>query len=134
MKEKIRILLYNLKDQLGEDFLKLDIEKYLNKLVSKAKIISIINQDKLEAFIAFYANDVNNEIGYITMLAVDQESQNKSLGKNLLNLTSSILKQQGFKFLDLEVNPNNAVAISLYESQGFKFIGAHDQQKMRKLL
>lgn len=99
-----------------------DISSYTLKIVNNAKIISFHERGELIAFIAFYCNDMNDKIGYMSMLAVAKEMRGKGLAINLITSSIDVLKNEGFKIYRLEVYKSNIKAITLYERFGFAII------------
>ncbi|MEG1887187.1 MAG: ribosomal protein S18-alanine N-acetyltransferase [Oscillospiraceae bacterium] len=61
--------------------------------------------------------------GYLTNVAVKNEFRRNSVGYSLVNKAVQFSKEQGCKFLSLEVRQSNQNAISLYLSSGFKKVG-----------
>ena len=61
--------------------------------------------------------------GHITNIAVKHTERGRGIGKFLLATLISKAREVGVEHLTLEVNVNNAPAIHLYESYGFKGAG-----------
>lgn len=57
--------------------------------------------------------------GYITNIAVTEDYRNNGIGNMLLNKVFSFAREQGLKFVSLEVRESNKNAISLYAKKGF---------------
>lgn len=57
--------------------------------------------------------------GRVYALAVDPIARGRRLGEQLLNRMTRILRDQGARPVFLEVNPDNHVAVRLYERNGF---------------
>ncbi len=60
---------------------------------------------------------------FIHSFYVDKEYRNKGIGKNLLKKVIDILENEGFRTVELTIDPDNEVAIHLYSEAGFKKIG-----------
>lgn len=58
--------------------------------------------------------------GHIMNIAVKKEYRNQGLGKTLLSALIARAKLHGLSRMTLEVGVNNAAAIGLYQSFGFK--------------
>ena len=58
--------------------------------------------------------------GRIYMIGVDPECRNKGIGKKLLSAGLSHLKKKGREIIDVTVDSQNIVAVSLYYSLGFE--------------
>ncbi|WP_242117935.1 GNAT family N-acetyltransferase [Aestuariivivens sediminicola] len=122
MKEDIILLLREI-DKVSEDaFVKINFESYVSKLMEHAKIFSDYRSNQLIAFIAYYSNDPLNERGYLSMLAIHPEYQNRGYGKKLLNLAIEDLRSENFKYFDLQVVMNNKRALKIYQSFGFNLL------------
>ena len=61
--------------------------------------------------------------GHITNIAVKNTERGKGIGKFLMATLISQARERGVERMTLEVNVNNARAIHLYESYGFKGAG-----------
>lgn len=72
-------------------------------------------------YTAMYANDLENKIAYITLIAVRQDFQKNGVGKSLLNWCENTAYKKGMKILRLEVNKKNKKARTFYEKNGFEY-------------
>lgn len=61
-----------------------------------------------------------SKIARIHMIGVKREFQGRGLGRKLLNLSYHILRNQGFRKVELTVDSNNKPACRLYTSLGFR--------------
>lgn len=133
MKEDIRNLILsqdNVANAIQERY---DIEDYLDKISRNATIITHYEQSALNGFIAFYANDPNQEQGFLTILIIDSGSKGKGLGKLLLGFSINALKSKSFQNYKLEVSKDNPSAISLYKSVGFSIENETDSSFLMNL-
>lgn len=119
MKEQIIELFKNLNTEFIANFSEISLEKYVDKITEKASIISIIKNNILVGFIAFYDNDPNKELAFLTMIIVKKEFENLGYGKSLLEFSLKEIKNKGFKKYGLKVHTENDYAIRLYEKYGF---------------
>lgn len=119
MKEQIIELFKNLNTEFIANFSGINLEKYVDKITEKASIISIIKNNILVGFIAFYDNDPNKELAFLTMIIVKKEFENLGYGKSLLEFSLKEIKNKGFKKYGLKVHIENDYAIRLYEKYGF---------------
>jgi ribosomal protein S18 acetylase RimI-like enzyme len=108
-------------DERGK-LISIDVAEYVNKILKNATVISIVNNSDLKAFIAFYENDINKKVAFLTMIAVEKESANLGYGKKLLEMSIEEVKKKGFKSYELEVREDNLKAIKLYQNFGFEII------------
>jgi ribosomal protein S18 acetylase RimI-like enzyme len=60
------------------------------------------------------------KIARIHMIGVKKEIQSRGLGKKLLRLTYHVLRNQGFRKVELTVDSENKPACGLYAASGFK--------------
>lgn len=98
-----------------------DLEVYAKKLYNNAQMFAVIKGLQYIGFTAFYSNDIENNIAYLTQLAVKPEIQNKGIGKTLLSVSMEFSRRRGMKVIKLEVIKDNIKAISFYKKNGFKF-------------
>ena len=96
----------------------MDIEEYAKKLINSAVILTYDEKNKI-AFIAFYANNTNVKIGFLSMLLVDTDLRGIGIGNMLLKQAEEILKAKGFNKFQLDVLCKNAKAFSFYKRNGF---------------
>ncbi len=127
----LNIMIIELLHELENDFdpklsAVIDIPNYAEKIKNNAKIISYFDNGNLIAFIAFYCNDLETRIGFMSMLAVDKKNQGKGLAKNLIYSSIEFLKNENFHKYRLEVFKKNIKAINLYIKLGFKVISELD--------
>jgi len=61
--------------------------------------------------------------GRISMLGVDADYRSRDIGRNLLRAGLLHLKSKGREIIDITVDSQNVVAITLYRSLGFKLHG-----------
>ena len=57
------------------------------------------------------------------MLGVDTDNRGKSLGKKLLRAGLLHLKDRGRELVDITVDSQNIVAVTIYRSMGFQLHG-----------
>ena len=119
MKEQIIKLFDNLNSEFTIGLFDDGLEKYVDKIINTASIISIVKNDILVGFIAFYDNDPNKDLAFLTMIIVRKEFENSGYGKRLLEFSLNEIKEKGFKRYGLKVHIENNYAIRLYEKYGF---------------
>lgn len=90
----------------------------LDKLFENAKVLVAYDTEIL-GYNAFYCNNSETKIAYISLIAVDKTKQNKHVGKALLKSCEDICINNGMRYLDLEVRKNNTNAIRFYENNKF---------------
>ncbi|SHH38545.1 GNAT family N-acetyltransferase [Winogradskyella jejuensis] len=135
MKEDIVDLLKRINSEFSGRLISFGIEEYVLKLVNKSVLYPEYLNDRLIGFIAFYANDTEFKIAYMSMLAVDKSHRGNGIAVKLICKAEDHLKKIGFKYFDLEVLKSNVSAIKLYKKKGFSIIEEGTKRyKMRKLL
>jgi ribosomal protein S18 acetylase RimI-like enzyme len=97
-------------------------EEYLEKLAVNAELLSHDSLDQCLGFVFFYCNDPSRYSSYITLLMVAQASRKSGIGAALVRYVLTLTAQRGFKVCCLEVRKENAAAIKLYETMGFRQI------------
>lgn len=98
----------------------LELDRYAQKLYKNAIVFIITDNKECIGFIAFYANDKNNNQSYIAQLAVKDKSQNKNIGKFLLEICIKFSEENNMKSIKLEVWNQNKIAIEFYKKSGFR--------------
>ena len=119
MRGELIDFLETLNNDLKGTLLNVNIPEYVDKILKFATIISISENGRIKAFIAFYENDKNREISYLTMIAVCKECWHLGYGKRLLEFSISEIRKKGYKLYRLEVKEGNLKAIKLYKRYGF---------------
>lgn len=120
MRDNLIDILEGINHDLGGTLLHVNIPKYVDKILKFATIISISKKEKIIAFIAFYENDVDKNVAYLTMIAVCKDFWQNGYGKSLLEYSIYEITKKGFDKYRLEVKEDNLKAIKLYENYGFK--------------
>lgn len=116
MKNEIIKLINKYQEEL---LIPIPLDIYVEKISSNANIINFY-ESKLIAFIAFYCNDINNRVGFITMILVDKEFQKKGIGQLLLDAAINRLQYSEFSVCELKVLKSNRKAIDFYKRNMFE--------------
>lgn len=95
------------------------IEDYVDKIYTRAKIITYSSEGSIQGFIAYYSNDPKKELAFLTMLLVDSKTRNSGIGSLLLKASISDIVSQGISAYRLEVLKTNQRAIEFYKNHGF---------------
>lgn len=99
-----------------------DLEKYAQKLAEHATVFECKDGKSTLGIIAFYANDKQNKIAFITAILVAANAQNRGVGKALLAKTEEFCRTSGMTAVKLEVHKENAKAISFYIKHGYEYV------------
>lgn len=76
----------------------------------------------LAGFIAYYCNNYESKIAFISLVLIDKLYRGQGISKKMFSQLFSLLKEKGFKTCTLEVRLDNVNALNLYRSLGFKSI------------
>lgn len=101
----------------------LKFKLYAEKLVDKGYVYNVVIDSEKVAFIAFYANDCESNIGYLTQIAVKQDCKINGVGYALIKQFEKISYEKGMKILKLEVSNCNNHAINFYKRSGYEYYG-----------
>lgn len=107
---------------------KVNILEYAIKLMNKAVVSALFENNKIIGMAAIYCNDNENGFAYIPIVAIHKKMRGRKLSKSLIQSLISIAKERGAK--KIGIHTENPVAQKLYESTGFKII----EDKERKYL
>lgn len=112
----------------GGDFLQgQDPDVYVRKLIDHAEFVTWHQGGSLCAFVAFYANDPDRVLAYISMVATRPDKQGEGVAGSLLASCLSLLSTKGFQKCRLEVAVDNERAKALYFSLGFVEVSREKQ-------
>lgn len=104
-----------------------DPSSYADKLLKHAELVTWHQDGELRALVAFYANDAESGIAFVTMVAVDPEHRRSGIASTLLTAALSIMSSRGYRKCRLEVTADNVRALHLYLSMGFSEISRNGQ-------
>ena len=89
----------------------------LDKLSEYAYVVCAY-REKILGYIAFYAN--NPDKAYISLIAINPQYQNQSIGSHLITYCEDIVKSKKIPQIQLEVKKDNKSAILFYQKNGFQ--------------
>ncbi|WP_442112984.1 GNAT family N-acetyltransferase [Pseudomonas sp. NUPR-001] len=111
------------------------LEQYFQKIESNAEFLVHRISGETAGFVAFYCNQPDAGVCFITMVLTAQEFRGKKVAGALLDGVISLARARGFSKCELEVRRDNYPAIALYSKHGFTFVDTDsDQRKMMFLL
>jgi ribosomal protein S18 acetylase RimI-like enzyme len=94
--------------------------EFAKKILAYGSAIMAFAENHREAgLVAFYANDRNTQVAYITLVAVTPEFRAKGLGRQLVEMAITESRSEGMVLMRLEVYHDNNPAIALYKRCGF---------------
>ncbi len=123
LSESIKSLILEEQARQGGRFVQyVDMDTYLAKLGAKAEIVSDSISGRCRGFVAYYCNDIQTKIAYITLVLVDPQDRGLGLGQALTIFVLNIARYRGFKACRLEVNKANQIAYKMYLTQDFYLV------------
>jgi ribosomal protein S18 acetylase RimI-like enzyme len=100
-----------------------DLNAYVDKLIEKACLITVIEEDVLKGFLAYYANDYENKVAFLSMLIISPSARRMGYGRRLVEFVFADLTLKGFKKCCTEVKEDNIKALSVCKRLGFSHVG-----------
>ena len=96
--------------------------KFAKKFIDNGHVVLAENRldDNPMGFIAYYANDSEKRVAFISMIAVLPQYRNEHVGTSLINYCISDCIKRGMKVLKLEVAKTNKEARIFYMKRNFK--------------
>ncbi len=100
---------------------RMPIADYLEKLLKYGHIIMAKYGQDYAGMVAFYCNDIQNQIGFLSILAVKPRYRGQGLGTTLFLTMLHAMRKAGMKCAQLGTSANNP-SVRLYERLGFETI------------
>lgn len=108
------------------------LDEFAQKIHNLTITFEAWHNNILIGLLGCYYTDTVNKRGFITHVSVLAAYSNHGIATKLLDQCITYGKKNGFKYIDLEVNMNNQVAIGLYQKHHFAKTGMrHDYIVMR---
>lgn len=108
----------------------IDFSAYAKKVTGHARIAGLRADGTLVAFLAFYCNDPERRLAYMSMLLVRSDYRGRGLARRLVQQSLDYLTQAGFIVYRLEVGKDNREAIALYKAMGFTETGQEKEASL----
>lgn len=118
----IKTLILDEQFRQNGQFVKVDLNAYLDKLEAKAEIVADFIDGRCRGFVAYYCNDIQTKLAFITLVLVGPQDRGLGLGQALTLFVLNIARSRGFKVCRLEVNKANQIAYNMYLAQGFYLV------------
>lgn len=96
-----------------------NLQSYVDKIMQHACIISIMEDNSLQGFLAYYANNYESKEAFLSMAIIASGSRKLGYGRRLVDFCLIDLVYKGFKKCKTEVNENNTAAINVCKKCGF---------------
>jgi len=123
MKSKIYDMMYPLIHDGSGTYELDDLNAYIDKIIEKGCIISVMENDVLLAFLAYYANDYENKLAFLSMAVVSPSMRKMGYGRRLLDFCLVDLMRKGFNRCLTEIKANNKTALNACKKMGFTEFG-----------
>lgn len=103
-------------------------ELLIGKLDSKVVASLVLDKNPLEANdkIKWSQNLKDDEVGFIHLVAVNQDHKGQGFAKQLLNHAFELAKDNSIKSIRLSLNVKNLIVEKLYLKTGFKCMGTEE--------
>lgn len=95
------------------------IEKLSQKYFKCGRFLAVFQEDKILGFCAYYANDNDNFISFISMIVLIPDARGKGISSQLIDIVVDDCKTLGMHSIELEVADTNLRAIKFYKKKGF---------------
>lgn len=97
------------------------IQKIISRAIFYAAFEKLRGKYQDVGYVAFYANDLDNQCAYISHIGVCREMQGKQIGSKLMEICLKEAELCGMRKIRLEVLKTNTKAISFYEKWRFEY-------------
>lgn len=95
------------------------VDDYVAKLRSAAEVTGWWVCGEFAGFVAFYANDDETKVAFISMLWVSARQRQRKIGSILLRHVAEVCKARAFESIRLQVARDNVAALNFYTGRGF---------------
>lgn len=113
--------------EYDDQFLTVNTEDYAKKLIDHAEIISYSANSNLISLIAFYANNEQSKIAFLSFIGTSKKYRSKGIGKHLIDMMINVVKSRGYNKIQLEVYKTNTKAFDFYKKLGFSLVEEHEK-------
>lgn len=99
---------------------KVNIEEYVNKIISLAEVYIMYKENEIIAGVVFYTNNLSEKKAYISLVGVLEDYQNKGIGKKIFKEVLKRIKRNKLK--QVGIHTDNKYALKIYKSLNFYII------------
>ncbi len=99
---------------------KVSLPEFVDKIFSKAILITVGESNMLKGLVVMYCNDEETHRAYISLVGVKQEVRGQGIAKKMLMDAIAVAKQ--CRMFTIGIHSNNPIALSLYKKMGFETI------------
>ncbi len=98
---------------------KVDLREYAKKLVNKAEICCITEENRILSVAAGYMNNADEEVAFLAVVATSQQARGKGMASALVKEFIDKARARQLKGVHLYTDKRNSSAISIYTKLGF---------------
>ena len=110
-----------------------DYNGWAKKINEKGIAVTFDDHDKHIGIAVFYANDIDNKNGYISLIGLKSDYCGKGYGAVFLNNIILEMRKEGMISISLEVDNDNQRALAFYKKHGFEINKDRETTKLLKL-
>ena len=99
-----------------------DLDYYATRLSVNAEVYQAKKDEVTIGYVAFYANNKNEKIAFITQIAVKKEQQSMGLGRKLITIAEKKSLEIGMESIELEVFLDNPRALEFYKRSWYEYL------------
>lgn len=100
-----------------------ELRAYFNKLTTYGELFVVLEGNKPNALLGFYANNLETKKAFLSCIVVAPDFRGQGLAQQLFAKMCSIAKAKGMLHLQLDVVKGNSRAIAFYEKNDCAIIG-----------
>lgn len=97
-----------------------NLKEFAEKLCDKATMCTAIEDGNIVALLAGYTDNVENNLGYISIVATLPQAQGKGYGTLLIREFLDIARTKGLRAVHLYAVRENIPAMRMYNKLGFE--------------
>lgn len=101
---------------------RLNLQEYAEKLATHSVRMEAWLGENLIGLVAVYCNDPIRETAFISNVSVHAQHRGKGIARILMQLAIDHTRELGFKSVELDVNEQATIALSLYHRLGFDIV------------
>lgn len=102
--------------------MKKDKREFALKLSENAITLILKSGNEILGFLSAYMNDMQTNIAFLSLIAVDKSFRKIGLGELLLNAAEKEALTRNLKYFKIEVYEDNFPAIKFYKKYGFEIV------------
>lgn len=132
-------LLERYNQKIGCSLSKLELERWIQKILSVGDPLAMLDNNEIVAFLLLYCNNIETQEAYICNVYVSENYRGRKLSEDLVKNAILICKSRRFNSVILDVEENNDPALCIYKKCGFEVFDTiqkegHNYLKMKYML